>query len=296
VFRGRFLEPPYFEDLSERAAVKLTSMLRLTGRPHYTLWAEEIGGPHFKERTGQFFPIYYLDVEVTDTPIETREPVEVDVTIRLGKQLRPDGSVDRLVSEAWTEAHSQGPGGRRVPVGRSHKQSVFTRPDPDPARRRVTELHPSLELGPLPHREARLVTPDDLLAPPPGHDGGEPLADHEAHVWSYQQSDPNQHVHAMEYVRVMELFATDALARRGRASASYYFGRAQILFRRPCFTGQWYRRTATWHPGADGGELVIGAIWALPGPGAPLPRTPATIVRLSAEKSLLSRSERDKGH
>jgi len=56
-FRGTFQEPPYFEDLRERAAVKLTSMLRLTGRPHYTLWAREIGGAHFKERTGQFFPI-----------------------------------------------------------------------------------------------------------------------------------------------------------------------------------------------------------------------------------------------
>ena len=44
--------------MSERAAVKLASMLRLTGRPHCTLWAREIGGPHFKERTGQFFPIY----------------------------------------------------------------------------------------------------------------------------------------------------------------------------------------------------------------------------------------------
>lgn len=295
VFRDRFLEPPYFEDLSERAAVKLTSMLRLTGRPHYTLWAREIGGPHFKERTGQFFPIYYLDVSVTDVPIETREPVTVDVTIRLGKQLLPNGAVDRLVSEAWTEVNSVAADGRPVLVGRSHKQSVFTRPDPNPARRRVTELHPSLGLGRLPERDVRLFTVDDLRAAPASHGPGEPLEDAEPHVWSYQQSDPNQHVHAMEYVRVMETFAADALARRSRAATTYHFARARVLFRRPCFTGEWYRRTATRHPGPDGIETIVGAIWPLAGPDAPPAATPAALVQLSAEKSLLSRSGRDKG-
>jgi hypothetical protein len=294
-FRDRFLEPPYFEDLSERAAVKLTSMLRLTGRPHYTLWAREIGGPHFKERTGQFFPIYYLDVSVTDVPIETREPVAVEVTIRLGKQLLPDGGVDRLVSEAWTEVHSRAADGRAVSVGRSHKQSVFTRPHPNPARRRVTELHPSLGLGRLPERAVRLFTVEDLREVPEGYGPGEPLEDAEAHVWSYQQSDPNQHVHAMEYVRVMETFAADALARRGRRAATYHFARARVLFRRPCFTGEWYRRTATRHAGRDGAEIIAGAIWPVAGPDAPLPATPATVVQLSAEKSLLSGIERDKG-
>jgi len=293
-FRGTFYEPPYFEDLSERGAVKLTSMLRLTGRPHYTLWAREIGSPHFKERTGQFFPIYYLDIEVTDAPIETREAVQVDVRIHLGKHLAPDGTVDRLISEAWTEVTSIPDTGGRRRLGGTHKQAVFTRPDPDPETRKVRVLHPSLGLGDLPERQIRPFGLEDLLAPAAGYTGGDQLADREAHVWSYQQTDPNQHIHAMEYVRVMEAFAAEQLARRGRSPREYYFARARILFRRPSFTGQWYRRTARRLAGQDGAELLIGAIHPVLDPDAPLAGTPATVVQLYARKSLLSPSRYDK--
>ena len=85
------------------------------------------------------------------------------------------------------------------------------------SRRRVTILHPSLGLGDLPRREIRPFEVADLLAPPTNSVPDGELADREAHVWSYQQTDPNQHVHAMEYVRVMEAFAADQLARRGRS-------------------------------------------------------------------------------
>jgi hypothetical protein len=288
-FRGTFYEPPYFEDLSERSAVKLTSMLRLTGRPHYTLWAREIGGPHFKERTGQFFPIYYLDAAVTDVPVESRDPLRVDVHIRLGKHLGPEGAVERLISEAWTELTSTAADGRRLVHGTTHKQAVFTRPDPDPAKRKVTVLHPSLGLGPLPAREIRPFAEPDLVTAPDGWKGGESFADRDAHVWSYQQTDPNGHVHAMDYVRVTESFVTDELARARTSPAGRFFARARVLFRRPCFTGEWYRRTARrFSSGVDGEELVIGAIVRVEGPGQPPGGRPATVVQLFSKKSLHS--------
>jgi hypothetical protein len=295
-FRGSFREPPYFEDLSERSAVKLTSMLRLTGRPHYTLWAQEIGGAHFKERTGQFFPIYYLDVEVTDTPIETREPVEVGVRIRLGKHLDADGRVERLISEAHTEAWCTGTDGRRLRIGGTHKQAVFTSPHAPPGERRVRILHPSLGLGDLPERNIRPMTMEDLLALPADAGTGEPCADAEAHVWSYQQTDPNGHVHAMDYVRVLEVFGADQLARRGRAPRDYFFARAQVLFRRPCFTGEWYRRSALRYRTTDGEDVLVGRIDPVATPDARAPSgPPATVVRLRTKKSLLSSRESDKG-
>src|SRR5207253_2756789 len=113
--------------------------------------------------TGQFFPIYYLDIEVTDLPIETREAVQVDVRIHLGKHLAPDGTVDRLISEAWTEVSSNPADGRRRRLGGTHKQAVFTRPDPDPEKRKVRVLHPSLGLGDLPRRQIRPFTREDLV-------------------------------------------------------------------------------------------------------------------------------------
>jgi hypothetical protein len=294
-FRGAFHEPPYFEDLSERSAVKLTSMLRLTGRPHYTLWAREIGGPHFKERTGQFFPIYYLDLVVTDVPVESRDPLRVDVHIQLGKHLAADGSVDRLLSEAWTELSSTAADGRRLVHGTTHKQAVFTRPDPDPVKRKVTVLHPSLGLGALPSREIRPFTEADLARPPEGSIAGEAFADREAHVWSYQQTDPNGHVHAMDYVRVMEAFVGDQLARSGWPSAGPLFARARVLFRRPCFTGEWYRRKVRRFVAPDGEEILIGAIIPVAGPDAPADGRPATVVQLVPKKSLQSGSAWDKG-
>ena len=170
-FRGTFHEPPYFEDLSERGAVKLTSMLRLTGRPHYTLWAPEIGSPHFKERTGQFFPIYYLDIEVTDAPIETREAVQVDVRIHLGKHLAPDGTVDRLISEAWTEVTSIPDTGGRRRLGGTHKQAVFTRPDPDPetlqkANLAAGEMYDLLQKRELAMKKYQIVLAENASTPP----------------------------------------------------------------------------------------------------------------------------------
>ena len=295
-FVGRFREPPYFEDLSERSAVKLSSMLRLTGRPHYTLWAQEIGGAHFKERTGQFFPIYYLDVEVTDVPIESREPVDVDVRIRLGKHLDAAGRVERLISEAWTEVSGSAADGRRLRIGGTHKQAIFTRPDAPPGERRVVVLHPSLGLGDLPERIIRPFTVDDVMAPPAGGGAGEEFEDCEAHVWSYQQTDPNGHVHAMDYVRVMEAFATDELARRGQSPRDRAFTRARVLFRRPCFTGQWYRRAFTRFSEDGGGEVLVGAIRPAAGPDdPPAPGPPAVAVQLYAKKSLPFPRHSDKG-
>jgi hypothetical protein len=150
-------------------------------------------------------------------------------------------------------------------------------------------------LGALPTREIRPFDMDDLLAVPAGFTDGENLADAEAHVWSYQQTDPNRHVHAMEYVRVMEAFAADALARRGRSPGEYFFARARVLFRRPCFTGEWFRRTARRFTRGDGEDLLVGAIHPVPTPDAPAGDRPAAVVQLFTRKSLQSSEDRDKG-
>jgi len=92
----------------------------------------------------------------------------------------------------------------------------------------------------------------------------------------------------------MEAFAAEQLARRGVSPRGYYFARARILFRRPSFTGQWYRRTARWYAGPDGGEVLIGAIHPVLDPEAPPAGSPATVVQLYAKKSLLSPGRSDK--
>jgi hypothetical protein len=262
-FHGTFRSPTNFEDLTERCAVKLTSLLRITGPAHYGLWSDRVAGPHFRERTGQFIPIYSLDLFVNDEAVETRDAFDVEVTIRLGKELAPNGDVSRLVSEGQTQVFAHRAGGGRVCIGGTTKHCVFTRPDAEPALRRVTELHPYMNLGRLPEREMRLLGLDAVTAPPRDYrlaDGGR-FADREPHVWSYLHTDPNKHVHAMEYVRTLERFATDHLARLGRSPRDYFFDRARVLFRRPCFTGDPYVCRGSFFLGPDGGcDLFIGAI------------------------------------
>jgi hypothetical protein len=291
-FRATFPASPRFEDLSQRGAVKLTALLRIAGRSDYVIWSGDRSGAGFRARTGQLVPIYYLDLEATDAPLERRAAVEVDVRIRLGKHLAADGSVDRLLTEVRTEVAADG---GRTPVGRICKQGVFTRPDADPAGRRVTALHPSLGLGDLPAREIRPFTPEDLLAPPDGAGSPEAIPPGEAHVWSYEQTDLNQHVHAMEYVRVVEAFVADVLARRGRPPAGWVFARARVLYRRPCFAGDWYRVGATRWSVADGEDVVVGVVHRLDRPDQRPVGPPATFVRLETRKSLLSGSAFDKG-
>lgn len=285
-FRGTFRAPSYFEDLTERCAVKLTSLLRITGPPHYNLWQEQVGGAHFRERTGQFIPIYFLDLTVTDEPVETRDGFDVEVAIRLGKELGGDGRVQRLLSEGETAVWAQrATGGRRICVGRTRKLSVFTRPDPDPALRKVTALHPYMRFAGLPERQLHLPSVDELLAPPAGCEIAEPglLRDSDFGVWSYQQTDPNQHVHAMEYVRTLELFATEQLARFGRSPRGFFFDRARVLFRRPCFTGDFYRREGRlFSDPAGGAEWLVASLWRVEPEGPPAAdRAPAVVIQLS---------------
>jgi hypothetical protein len=99
----------------------------------------------------------------------------------------------------------------------------------------------------------------------------------------------------MDYVRVMEAFVGEQLARSGWPSADRSFTRARVLFRRPCFTGEWYRRKVRRFVAPDGDAVLIGAIIPVAGPDAPADGRPATVVQLIPKKSLQSGGAWDKG-
>ena len=261
VFRGSFQEPPYFEDLTERCSLKLTSLMRFTGRPHFTLWQDQIGGARFREDAGQYIPIFYLELEVLDVPVETRANATVEVEVRLGRERVPEGQVPRLVSEGRTRVLVPTAEGPRH-VGSTRKLTIFAHLDP--SRGRVTELHPSLEMGKHPRRLIEVPRAAELLHPPAGYDGDGAewtYIDREPQVWSYQQTDPNRHIHAMEYPRMLDLFVTRELAREGTTAENFVFTRARIFFARPCYTGEFYVRRAKRWRAADGRETICAAIF-----------------------------------
>lgn len=263
VFRRSFEAPFAFDEISERGALKLTSVLRVTAPRHFELWLDEIGGRDFFEATGLFIPIVAFDLYVTDHPIRLGEPFEVNVEIRLARQLGDNGSTRRLISESLAEVYSKhATTGERVLIARNLKHNALSRNDPDPAMRRVTELHPSMNLGKSPERVGSFPTVDELAIPPRDHAQVAHFEEVEPHFWSYQQTDMNEHIHAMEYVRVMEHFVADQLAKFGESPRDNLVERARVAFRKPCFTGESYNREARYFTsGDDVAGILCGALY-----------------------------------
>lgn len=280
-----------FEDLTERCSFKLHSTLRYTGRFHYGLWEREVVGPEFFEKTGQFAPIYSMEIEVNDEPINIRERMTVETHIRLGRTVDASGNTARIVSQAQQTIRGVSLEGKEVPVCRMVKHSVFTHPAGSPEERRVRELHACLGLGPTPPNIFPLLTILEMSVPPVDfHPDPRRRAfaceDNTPHVWGYEQTDPNRHVHAMDYLKVMESFGWDHLANAGISATDYFYNGCRIVFRSPCFRGERYLRKARFEPrdeqGGRGGGLLIGQLLKAGDDDKPQSATrPAVAIQLS---------------
>lgn len=285
-FRRTFEAPYGFDEITERGSLKLTSLLRVTAPRHFDLWRSEIGGPDFFESTGLFIPIVALDLFVADHPIRMGSSLEIGITIRLGKQLDSQGRVRRLLSESVGEVHAaHAQTGERVLIARNLKINALSRNDPDPEKRRVTELPASMNLGRVPERVVSFPAVGDLAAAPAHYAEFASFADEHPHVWSYGQTDMNQHVHAMEYVRMMELFAVDQLAALDRSPRDYAIHRARVAFRKPCFTGEHYLRVGGLHTRAGDAaspDILCGALHKFDGGSRVEPAAVATQLFVGA--------------
>lgn len=264
----RVVEPVHFPDLSERRALKLTAVHRTVARAHFGTWIARTGRPDFASLTGVFTPLAHIDLSVTDLPLETTARLRVSGTSVLGRVLDADGRLRHLAREGhWKVSTLDGRA-----VAEARLVNVFTRYDPDPARRRITELPPELGLGPLPSRTIAMPTLDDL-APT---DRTAELRDTESRVWHYSETDPNRHVNGMAYLKNLEDYLLQALHQRGHDAARLFPTRARVVYRKPCFRGETYQRLA-WVRGEA--PLVVTA--AVIGSAAPPATRPAMAAELS---------------
>jgi hypothetical protein len=272
VLATRLREPVRFTDLSERLAIKLSALPGYLSRAHFQSWHRRVGAPDFSDFSGVFTPLVFVDAEVTDLPLATptmRGGVRVRGRTHLAKSLGPDGAVRRLAREGHYDLTTD-PGAL---LGRGRFVNVFTRYDADPVRRRVTELPPEMNLGTAPSRVIDIPDVADVV----GSAGRAPdVADHEAGVWHYTQTDANRHVNSMEYLRSMEDFVAGALAVRGHDLRLLFPARARIVYRKPCFRGERYERVA-WLRGES--PLVVAGAFRKHGdrPDAP----PAVAIELT---------------
>jgi hypothetical protein len=240
VLATRLREPVRFTDLSERLAIKLSALPGYLSRAHFQAWHRRVGAPDFSDFGAVFTPLVYVDIEVSDVSLASpgmRGDVRVRGHTHLARSLDASGAVRRLAREGRYELTTDS----GALIGRARFVNVFTRYDTDPARRRVTELPPEMNLGTVPSRVIDIPEVADVMAAA----GRSPdFADREPGVWHYTQTDANRHVNSMEYLRSMEDFVAGALAARGDDLRVLYPSRARIVYRKPCFRGERYERVA----------------------------------------------------
>ena len=267
VIRSRLREAVSFPDLTEHRTLRLASIQHYTARAHFAPWHRVLGRPDFAGLTGLFSPLVYVELEVLEVPLGFATKVAVFGETHLARTLDAGGATRQLVREGQHRLETLD--GQLV--ARARLVNVFTRYDPDPARRRVTAFPPEMGLG-VPSRITSFPTIDTLLPDGRPADFTEP----DAHVWHFGQTDPNRHVNGVEYLRVMEMHLADALYRRGQDLRRLYAARARMVYRKPCFRGEGYRRAA-WFAG-EAPLAVVGAFAkADDEPGA----RPATVIEVT---------------
>ncbi len=236
IVRTRLTETLHFPDLTERLTLALANVPRYTARSHFGPWHRILGTPDFEGLTGIFSPLAHVDLAVEEVPCELGGRVSVHGEAGLARTLDAAGATRNLVRDGRHVVRR--PDG--VEVARARLVNVFTRYDPDPARRRVTELPASMGLGSGPSRVVEVPALDDLA--PRGRRPD--FAEEGLHVWHFGQTDANRHVNGMAYLRAMEGWVADVLDGAGQDLRRIYPARARIVYRKPCFRGERYRRVA----------------------------------------------------
>jgi len=249
VLRARLRETVHFPDLTERMALRLSSIAAYTAQAHFGIWHRKLGSPDFTKPDAVFTPLVHVELEATDVRVDPREPFHVHGETFLAKTLDPDGAVRHLVREGrHTVLRPDG-----AVVARARLMNVFTRYDTDVARRRVTELPAEMNIGTVPSRVTSLPDIETLVPAARRAD----FVEESSRVWHYGQTDANRHVNGMEYLRGMELYVADVLHAAGHDLRRLYFTRARIVYRKPCFRGEAYRRLA-WFRG-EAPLIMVGA-------------------------------------
>ncbi len=250
IFSARRSERVHFSDVGEDLTLKLAAIPHYTARAHFGLWHARMGRPDFGDQRTIFTPLVLVELDATATRVDLAAPIRVRGRAWLARVLDTRGELRGLAREGFYELSQPG----RGRLGAARFVNLFTRYDADPARRRVTELPASYGLGERPERVLELPPLEEVLGatgdhearPDPAGPPPESLAvfrDPEPLVFHYAQTDANRHVNGMEYVRLAQQAAAQALV--GLAPLhELWEARARIVYRKPCFRGGYYRREA----------------------------------------------------
>jgi hypothetical protein len=236
VLRARIRQPLHFPDLSERLTMRISALERYVARAHFEPWHKLLGRPDFQGLTGVFSPLTYVELAVEDVPCTFDATLVVQGRGWMARTVDASGATRHLIRDGeHTVERADG-----ALIGRARMVNTFTRYDPDPARRRVEDVIAALGFPAPPARVAEVPTLHDLVP----RDRAPDAVDPQTHVWHLGNTDANRHVNGMEYLRTLEHFLADVLFHAGHDLRTLWAARARIVFRKPCFRGEGYRRLA----------------------------------------------------
>jgi hypothetical protein len=208
---------------------------------------------------------------LTRLTIASREqPIRVDhpVQCRAGFELahaRSGDDVTRLFMNVWCEVAGiagrigpRAPGGERAVAGTVFAEHTFTRPLAPPDQRRVTRLEAD-GWPEVPSARYDAPAPETAQEPPAGGRWTTELAPDPCEVvFTLDQTDSNQHVNSLVYIRIFLDAAQRAIARTGHA-LKIRSRAVDIAYRKPCFAGDRVRAQLRLFE-LDGAPGAAGAI------------------------------------
>jgi hypothetical protein len=184
-----------------------------------------------------------ITINSLDQPIRIDRPIETRAGFQLAHDVDDNGEVSRLFMCVWSEIHGisgrigpRQPEGVLSPAGLLFAEHTFTRLFAPPDQRRVTRLdvegYPS-----VPEARYPAAPPKTAQEAPEGARWLDELAPDPAEiVFTLDQTDANQHVNSLVYMRVF----LDAVQRRLATAGQPLVVRSRALdiaYRKPCFAG-----------------------------------------------------------
>ena len=210
-----------------------------------TLWREVLvhhPGQIAAVKAGVIPILTRLTIHSLDQRIRVDRPIESRTGFALTHDRDPSGA-NRIFMNVWCEIYGvAGKLGRNPTAGdlalagTVFAEHTFTRPLAPPEQRKVTNL--GVEGYPdVPPTHYAAPAPTTAQEPPPGAAFLDELApDPAEYAFTLDQTDSNQHVNSLVYIRVFH----DALNRRLAATGRPMRLRSRavdIAYRKPCFAG-----------------------------------------------------------
>ena len=225
------------------------------------LWREvltEHPGARNALKSGVIPILTRMTLVATDQPIHVNRPVATTAGFELAHDRDDAGNVTRLFLNVWTQV--SGASGRISPnskpgplaiAGRLFAEHTFTRLLAPPDQRKVTRL----DVDGYPH------IPDALHHPPAPATAHEPPAgahwldelapDTAPYDFTLDQTDSNQHVNSLVYIRLFIDATNRRLALSGRRG-KLRSRAVDIAYRKPSFAGDQVRAQLRLYEGPEG--------------------------------------------